>query len=175
MQPSTIHPLQEALEALEDAQQSADAASSIHDCVARQAEVLEQLQSQLEEAQHQQVGFCGIFSQQGNSFATAAGFTLCISSSCSRSWKEAQQQPVRVHDHNVTYSQFLLHEAQYRHEAQDRRPCRELQPVSAGRRLKCCCTQLIGSGLDRNQSVLRHVTVCMAASGGGGGGGGAAL
>lgn len=61
MQPSTIHPLQEALEALEDAQQSADAASSIHDRVARQAKVLEQLQSQLEEAQHQQVGFCGIF------------------------------------------------------------------------------------------------------------------
>ncbi len=74
MQPSTIHPLQEALEALEDAQQSADAASSIHDRVARQAEVLEQLQSQLEEAQHQQVGFCGIFSQQGNSFCNSSRF-----------------------------------------------------------------------------------------------------
>jgi small-conductance mechanosensitive channel len=47
--------LQEALAALEEAQQSADTTAAIQSRVAQQSEVLQQLQSQLEEARQQQV------------------------------------------------------------------------------------------------------------------------
>jgi hypothetical protein len=47
--------LQEALAALEEAQQSADTTAAIQSRVAQQSEVLQQLQSQLEEARLQQV------------------------------------------------------------------------------------------------------------------------
>jgi hypothetical protein len=47
--------LQDALAALEEAQQSADTTAAIQSRMAEQSEVLQQLQSQLEEARQQQV------------------------------------------------------------------------------------------------------------------------
>lgn len=48
------HVPQEALQALEEAQESADTTAAIHNCVAQQSEVLQQLQSRLEDARQQQ-------------------------------------------------------------------------------------------------------------------------